>query len=471
MADAPHPDILWAVRTLTARADAYQTYADYYAGNHRLAFASKKFRNAFGETLKAFANNRCPAVVDAYANRLKVVGFGDEGDGGGQSRAAAAAAAVWRENRMDRRQGEVHQELLVCGDAYVVVWPDPLSGRPRLYPNDAAQVAVRYDPERPGTVALAAKAWRDDDGGWRLNLYYPDRLEKYRSVGGGKQLPVGERRYEPYQPPEDAAWPVPYAWDFPQVPVFHFAHRAKTGQPGRSLLADVVPLQDALNKAICDMLVAMEFAAFRQRWATGLEVETAIDPATGQEVPVAPFQPGVDRLWTTENEAAKFGEFEAADLGAFLAVQDSFDVKIARASQVPLYWVVPSGTPPSGESLKTADASFVAAAEHLQVAIGNDWEDVLGFCARLLGAEAGQLTAQWKPAESRSDQEFWTVAQLKEAVGVPPEQLQREAGYSEDQIAKFAAAAARQAQRERAIGAALATSFSRGAFGPDGGNG
>ena len=34
-----------------------------------------------------------------------------------------------------------------------------------------------------------------------------------------------------------------------------------------------MPVQDGLNKSVLDMLVAMEFSAFRQRWAAGIEVD------------------------------------------------------------------------------------------------------------------------------------------------------------------------------------------------------
>src|SRR5207248_10001232 len=81
------------------------------------------------------------------------------------------------------------------------------------------------------------------------------------------------------------------------VPVFHFANNADIGAFGQSELRAALPIQDGLNKSILDMLVAMEFSAFRQRWIAGLEVDT--DPATGKQI--LPFQPGVERLWVAAN--------------------------------------------------------------------------------------------------------------------------------------------------------------------------
>lgn len=71
----PVPTLTRAVRTLKAPARTYFLYTQYYAGNHRLAFSTEKFRNAFGFLFRAYALNMCPSVVNAVADRLQVIGF------------------------------------------------------------------------------------------------------------------------------------------------------------------------------------------------------------------------------------------------------------------------------------------------------------------------------------------------------------------------------------------------------------
>jgi hypothetical protein len=39
-------------------------------------------------------------------------------------------------------------------------------------------MAIEYDTTTPGVVARAAKLWRDKTA-WRLNIYLPDRIEKF----------------------------------------------------------------------------------------------------------------------------------------------------------------------------------------------------------------------------------------------------------------------------------------------------
>ncbi len=169
-------DIGLALNSLSARLTKYGLYERYYNGDHALAFATEKFRNAFGVLFAAFADNLSPVVCDAVADRLKVIGFGvEEGD----DAYGGAAWELWEENRMDRQSGQVHLDALKEGDAYVVVWPDPETGEVQIYPNDPSRVVVGYSQETPGLVDMAAKVWAVSDGRVRCNLYYPDRIEKY----------------------------------------------------------------------------------------------------------------------------------------------------------------------------------------------------------------------------------------------------------------------------------------------------
>ncbi len=315
-------EIEQALAFLRARQSAYLKYRRYYDGDQPLAFATDKFRNAFGSVLKEFAYNLCAVVVDTPADRLEVTGFGVEGSD--TSTAGADAWAIWQQNRMDVRAGEAHQEALRSGDAYVIVWPDE-TGQPILYPQPACLMAICYDEEQPGKTLWASKIWQTREKLVRLNLYYPDRIEKYVTRSKSDGLPEKAQAFEPYaEQPE-----VPNPWGV--VPVFHLANNGGMDGMGRSELRNICALQDALNKSICDLLVSMEYVAYPQRWATGLEVE--IDPQTGK--PKLPFVPGVDRVWTLENDTARLGEFPQADLTKIVAVNSDFEQKICRIAGIP----------------------------------------------------------------------------------------------------------------------------------------
>ncbi len=443
-------EITQALTNFRKRAESYRLYHDYYCGRHRLAFATEKFRNAFGTLFRSFADNLCPVVVDTIADRLKVVGFGVEE---GAEVTAETAWSVWQVNRMDRRAGELHLEVLRSGDAYLVVWPDAV-GRPIFYVNVGAVMTVNYDPEQPGLVQWAAKLWRLDDGKLRLNLYFPDRIEKYVTRAKADSVPEKDSAFVPYEV-EDEPWPLPNPWE--QVPVFHFANNAGVGDMGVSELANVIPLQDALNKAVADMLVAMEYVALPQRWATGLEVD--IDEVTGK--PRVPFTPGVERVWAVGDPEVRFGQFDPANLQQFLAVQDGFRLEIARVSGIPVHYLMPErGDWPSGEALKQAEARLTAKLSDRQVAFGNVYEDALSLALRMVGQGGeARLSTLWQDPSPRSDREMAEVALIKQQIGVSREQILSELGYSPEQIERMTQ------ERESAsaqLGQALLAGFDRG---------
>jgi hypothetical protein len=412
--------------------------------------------NAFGELFRAFADNLCPAVVDSVADRLQIDGFDvEEGD----PIKADLVMSIWRRNRMDRRVGEVHQEALRQGDAYVLVWPDR-DGLAAIYPQRADQVAYVYDEELPGRALYAAKGWVRGDGTYRLNLYYADRIEKYvsRSATLGA-IPDSSNALVPFEA-DGEPWPLPNP--FGTVPVFHFATNAPVGGYGKSELADVVPLQDALNKAVADMLVAMEYAALPQRWVTGIEVE--IDPQTGKPVP--PFTPGFERIWLSESPDVRFGEFQAADLAQFIRVQESIRGEFARVSGTPFhYLMLVGGDWPSGEAMKTAETRFLSRVRDRMVAYGNTWEDAMRFALAVEGVEVEglRLSVRWRDPAPRSEREIVETVALKTQIGLPKRQALIELGYAEAEVEAFLQEGAAEAQ---AAGVELLRALNRGGLPP-----
>lgn len=420
-------DLKWALAVLRERAGGYQLCLDYYYGRHRLAFATEKFRNAFGSLFRAFADNLCPAVVDAFANKTLVTGF----DGS----LATPAWQLWTDAKLAQRAGELHTEAFMSGDSYLVIWPDE-TGRPVFFPNRAELMRVRYDEERPGTITLAVKHWVQADKSIRLNLYYPDRIEKYVTSAKTGELPEAAQGLVPFEQPGEA-WPLPNPYG--AIPVFHFANNARLGEYGRSELADVIPLQDALNKAVADMLVAMEFVALPQRWATGLEVD--LDEETGK--PKKPFEMGADRIVTVGDPAVKFGQFDPANLAQFTQVQDSFRVEIARVKGLPLYFLAlgTSVNQLSGEAMKVLEGRFTAAVRDRQSAFGDVWAQAMRLALQMSSrtAASGELFVQWQDPAPRNELEAVQILVQKKDIGVSKAQLQREAGYTEKQIADMKA--------------------------------
>ena len=436
-----------AIDQFRNQAARYRKSRRYYAGEQDLQFASEKFASTFGNLFREFALNLCPAIVDAVRDKLKIESFAAAGVSSphvskGSSQPVEAEAntglvidRIWRSNRMAIRSGEVHKEALKNGDAYVIVWPGA-DGRVQIVPQSAETCTVHYDEDEPGRIAWAAKQWRDVDKRTRLNLFFPDRIERYVSKPDhGGHLPdarsftnlgFGNSDFGPDRSDairnQQSTIPNPHGF----VPVFHFANNADIGAFGRSELEDAMAVQDGLNKSVLDMLVAMEVCSFRQGWIAGIEVRT--DEETGKEI--QPFKTSMDNVWMTENTDARFGEFGASDLEQFLKVKDGFRIDMASVTGTPLYYLMPQIRGfPSGESLRKAETRFLAKVRDRQEQFGPVWEDVMSFALRLAGHANVSLSTRWEDASPTNERDVLENLRLKRDLGVPPEQILREAGY------------------------------------------
>ena len=194
-----------AAKAIEDRRPGYELAADYYDGDHRLPYASERWKRAFQQVIARLRDNLMPVVVDSLVDRLQVAGFGvdvlgqagprpmldsrgrspngqppptpadDTTPSGAPLEAGAEpsdpwtamaedarqrAASNWAYNRMDAKQREVHEEAVKKGDAWVMVWPDA-NGRACIYPNEAELIHTEYDPELPGTKLWAVKLWED----------------------------------------------------------------------------------------------------------------------------------------------------------------------------------------------------------------------------------------------------------------------------------------------------------------------
>lgn len=441
----------WAVDAVNdnAMARRYALYRRYYDGDHDLSFASPKYETAFGRLFAGFAYNRCSSVVDAHADRLFVEGFAVNSD----DALSQLASDIWGMNRMDRRQDEVYTEALGMGDGYVLVWPDA-DGQPVIWPQRASDIRVRYSDEVPGLVTHASKIWLGADRRIRLNVYLPDRIERWVTAQPKRPgTPLSVRQMRPYES-DDAGAIVPNPWG--RIPIFAFANNARTGEYGASELRDVVSLQNALNKSLMDLMVTQEFAAFSQKVIIGVEANpdpyTSSNPESGAavEAELRNFAMGVDRILTIAEPAAKIAEFSAAALQQFIDVAEAWDTRISRVSKVPVHYLTLSSNFPSGRALRTAEAPFVAKLEDRQRAFGSVWEDAIRFALGILGISVdGDITATWRSAAPMAEEDSWDLVIQQVSAGVPLEvAVERELGWSQEDIAKLTGALQARAQAD-----------------------
>lgn len=436
---AANPDLEWAIEDVRSRIPRYSLYRQYDEGDHRLLFATEKYRNAFGDLFREFADNLCEDVVDGITDRLQIIGWTAQDKG-----LNSAADDVWEKNQGEARSGAVHRNGFREGDGFTIVQVGK-DQRARTYRQNPTQMAVRYSTEAPDEMDLAAKVWKAGSR-YRANLYYPGGLTmKFATKGTGADggMPKAAA-FQPLKEGDPALGDADsYADDSGDtLPVYHYPN-GELSAYGKSILRGVIPLQDALNKAVADMLVTMEGHAAPLRWGTGIEVER--DVITGQEVD--PFkranQPG--SILRTGSKEAAFGQFDASDLSGFLDVQDSFKVEIARKGYLPPYAIplrgTGSGTAPSGISLLVSEGRTIKLALDRQRDWGAEHRREMAHLVRLdLGTQdvsAEDLECEWAPPETRDEKALLETLVLKKELGVPARQVLLEMGYKSDEVDDF----------------------------------
>jgi hypothetical protein len=480
----PGDSIAWLGRleqALRARQWRIQVFDDYYRGKHRLAFASPKFRQAFGGLFNEFADDWCQLVVDAVDERLAVQGFrlGTDSDKGD-----ADAWRIWQSNNLDAESRMGHVEALVREECSAIVWADPDNDKiPTITIEDPSQVIVAFQPGSRKKRLAALKMWTDEDGRDNATVYLPDAVYKYQAknrnplattrigqfleanreapsggAGVGRMpvslLPIAVASpADTWEPRETAGEPWPLPNPMGVVPVVPIVNRPRLIGPGESEIRKVIPLQDAINKQVADMMVASEFTAFRQRYVTGMDI-----PVDAQGNQVEPFVMSADRLFIAENPAAKFGEFSETNLGAYVASIEMLVQHIASQTRTPPHYFYLSGHFPSGESIKSAETGLVAKCRSKQLYFGEAWEEVIRLAFRVLGdkrADVVDTETIWRDCESRSEGEHIDASLKKLAAGVPQRQIWEDMGYTQAQIDRFKAMRAEEAAEQAALSIGL----------------
>jgi len=416
----------WWVERLSSDLDAQARqairYELYYDGEQPLplALSTEQYRREFRDLIAEVRDNWMPLVVDAKAQRLNPVGFRF-----GEVDADEDANAMWQRNYLDADSKMAHTTALTTGRCPIMVWADK-DGEPEITVEHPAHMVVAYaagGSRRKREAAL--KRWVDDwSGDTHYNLYLRDGIYKFARSSKGVRRPLTTR-----------AEMVPNPLGV--VPVVELRHRLRH-RDGlcRSALKEVTSTQDQLNKTLIDMLVAAEFQAFRQRWATG--VEPSRDPVTGE--PIDPFPTKIDRTWTVPAADAKFGEFGQIDLGVFTGLREHLVQSLASRTATPPHYLISGQTLPNAESVKAAETGLIASVRDAMVPFGETWEEVarLGFAVKS-DPRRDEWNAQviWADPETRSEAEHIDAVLKKRALDVPIYQLWSDAGYTPEQIGRF----------------------------------
>lgn len=359
-------------------------YRDYVDGNHRakLTPEMRKMLRIDDTRLDQFNLNYCSMVVAAMADRLTLSVV--EAD---NPAASGWAAEMLSFNRLDGLQMDANEAALRDGVTYLMVGYDNAARMPVIthepaYDGDNGMIAV-WDRQRT-QITAAAKLWHERDER-RINVYLPDRVEKYTLDAQG-----GIRLLESAQ------------WAAGVVPLVALTNRGRLLGQGTSEIVPVIPIQDALNRTLVSMVMTAELSGFPIRVAEGF-------------APPANLTPG---MWLTigENGLSKedrvgVSTMEQAQLVPFISQAQFLIEQIGTITRTPLPGLM-GGDSASGESLKQREIGLLSKVKRFQVKAGNAWEDVVALAGRIQATygspppAAVRWYARWEDAQIRNNTEI-----------------------------------------------------------------
>lgn len=410
-------DIRLALDYILNRKDGYTRAETYYEGTQPEVFLNQRWFKLFQKNQSDFRFNFSKTVVDAVLNRLEI----------DQIETSSPQADAYMANLLEQADikldiNEIHRNTLIYGDSYAMVWPDE-NGKLAIDYNSPLTTVVIYDQENPRKKLFAAKMWQYADYDTKrihLNLYYPDRIEKYAGYGEIENMGT----------PQGANFilteTIPNPWN--EVPVFHFRTHKPYGRPEH---ADAFGPQDAINKLVNTHMLTVDYQGAPQRYAltTGGNVAEMDDFSEGDTARenIGALKNGPGELWYLQG-VQTVGQFPAAEPKTFTEPVNEFVNQMAAITSTPTHYFQKGTYVSSGQALRAAEAPLVKKVKNRQLALESTWRDLFLFMLKIEGITA-IIDIDWAEAEIVDEVDQWDVAVRKKSVGMPLEQILLELGY------------------------------------------
>ena len=410
------------------RLERYELYEKRYDGEEG-APLPERVEEYLQRSGLGFTENFIETVVDTFSNYLEVEGWESADDD-----AASWFGEWWKADEQREVAGIVHTNTPLLGDGVIAVEWDFLTEAPAIRWNHPRHCRFEYDES--GRLLVASKVWSESTRSptnpaghriRRLNLYFPDRIEKWFTLANDKGA---DATWSMHMDEGEEVWPTANVGSdgLPLgISLNHFRHRPLGRSYGRSKIRPVIPQQDLLDKQIIDLCQIGDTQGWPRDWATGV--------SSAESDAILESNPG--DVWTTENKEAKFGSLPAGDMeGALKAIEQTIK-RISARSATPISRLMVGASSATGESKKMDVEALVAAVKDAQPGYGTTWGRIASqvcaleasFGSGLPGYSGDPVRPTWRNPEPRDALNDWSVAEAQQRVGVSRTTILSERGY------------------------------------------
>jgi len=198
-----------------------------------------------------------------------------------------------------------------------------------------------------------------------------------------------------------------------------------------SEIALVAGPQRRIIQTVADRLMIQRSASWKQRWISGISIDTDADGN-----PIAPMRMGIDQLVVSEDPDTKFGEFSESPMGELLKAVESDIQHAAAISQTPSHLLIPGSISNiSADALIALEAGLTTKVQNRQLVYGEAWEHAFRIGATLVGhtlPEEGEVL--WGDLEKRSEAQKVDAVLKLDSMGLPMEYLLERLSLSPQKI-------------------------------------
>lgn len=403
--------------------------ASYMEGTNQDIYVPRSATTEYKRLVDQAHFNVMPTVVDALVRNLFVDGYRTFSENGRPADVKNHEVwdKVWQPNRMDSRQSALYRAAATYGYSYALVLPGEVNGQ-------TSAVISTHSP-----LELTAIYDRLDDQWPRLAMVHQHPLIRRAHLYGDPladpivndevSIDVYDDEFRYRLVKRNGGWSaqgVAHKHGLGVVPVVRYLDSGGYTDrlpPGK--VEPLIPAQRQLNQTTFGLLMAQQYAAFKQRWATGMAI---VEDENGN--PVEPFNAAVNRVWQNESPDGRFGEFEQTDLSGYLESRKATLLYIASVAPLPPHdLLVGAGISNiSAEALVALEASHRHDIAAHKTTEGESVEQTIRLAGRATGDTAlwNDTSAQvvWRDTTPRSGgQVADMLGKFAQMLDIPPRAL------------------------------------------------
>lgn len=418
-----------AVDKLRSQEKSWMELEQYHRGTHERPFAPSGINQEYDELREMAVAPWLRLVTKTPVQRLRV-------DGVRQNRSADADQKawdnVWKSNLLDSRQRVVYTDAVVHGRGIFSVWPNV---------KDRSKPVVR--PESPRGVFMQPRADDPFSADWSVKAWSSTGISGAdRSMEVDRLVLFDDESFHRFER-ESNKWVRKLSGNNPlkSNPFVEFSPGVDAEGTPQSMIRPLIPMQRAIDTARFDLLLAMQFSAYRQRVVVGYDpvVKDAdgnvvykkdqdgglVKDANGNLVPqiASPGSPGVDRILAFPGVDTKVFDLEESNLANYVDVISSLVQHLAAISQVPPQYLLGGMANLSGEALAAAESTLAALVADLQLSFQASFEQVMKLAHRASGASDSEAPTEviWGDGQARAFSQTVDGIQKLISVGFPRE--------------------------------------------------